>query len=218
MAVPHSKMKSHKRGDTLPIKPARSIQEIGEVIKKHGKPFELDTDDALDPQRDRLVWFIIDGRLSMVRKGDDKHLFTIIAPSLIGLTELFQTQGYHLLLAKTKCSGFCIEGTRLRALITTNPVWESVANILSFHIHSLMARDEQLMAASSYQAIRHKLMELMTYPQEMRSSISIRKFIQEGTNISRSHVVRILSELAQGKYIVVNKGKLVSIKFLPLDF
>ncbi|WP_337242198.1 helix-turn-helix domain-containing protein, partial [Proteus faecis] len=45
--------------------------------------------------------------------------------------------------------------------------------------------------------------------------INIYDYIQEYTNLARSTIIKILSDLKKGQYIVVEKGRLISLTNLP---
>ncbi|MDF3573418.1 helix-turn-helix domain-containing protein, partial [Enterobacter cloacae] len=45
--------------------------------------------------------------------------------------------------------------------------------------------------------------------------INVYDYIQEYTNLARSTIIKILSDLKKGQYIVVEKGRLLNLTALP---
>ncbi|PQQ61214.1 hypothetical protein C6H70_21800, partial [Klebsiella pneumoniae] len=54
--------------------------------------------------------------------------------------------------------------------------------------------------------VRTLLTELADYPEAYRRQINVLSFIQRRTNLSRSRIMSILSELRKGGYITVHRG------------
>jgi CRP-like cAMP-binding protein len=76
-------------------------------------------------------------------------------------------------------------------------------------------RDDVLVARSAYSVVREFLLEIHELITNHNRDINIYDYIQEYTNLARSTIIKILSDLKKGDYIVVEKGKLVSLSALP---
>ncbi|AJR00378.1 hypothetical protein F652_2389 [Enterobacteriaceae bacterium bta3-1] len=63
--------------------------------------------------------------------------------------------------------------------------------------------------------LKNKLIEIMDYPVERRRSISVASYVISRTMLSRSTIMRMLSDLLEGGYITMEKGKLLDMKNLP---
>lgn len=80
-------------------------------------------------------------------------------------------------------------------------------------------REKEFIGVESFIMIRTLILELGSYPDEYREQINVLNFIQRRTNLSRSRILFILSELRKGDYISVNRGVLMGInKRIPTDF
>jgi len=72
-----------------------------------------------------------------------------------------------------------------------------------------------LVARSAYSVVREFLLEINDLILYQNRDINVYDYIQEYTNLARSTIIKILSDLKKGKYIVVEKGKLINISSLP---
>ena len=76
-----------------------------------------------------------------------------------------------------------------------------------------------MVGVDSYLMVRTLLMELADYPEAYRQQINVLSFIQRRTNLSRSRIMSILSELRKGDYILIHRGVLKTITHpLPAHF
>jgi len=83
----------------------------------------------------------------------------------------------------------------------------------------LSMREQELMGVDSYLMVRTLLMELAGYPEAYRRKINVLNFILRRTNLSRSRIMSILSELRKGDYITIHRGVLRTIAHpLPAHF
>ena len=73
-------------------------------------------------------------------------------------------------------------------------------------------------STSSYAQIRATLLTMAKWDDALRARIGVMAYIQRRTLISRSVIAEVLAALRQGDYIRMEKGKLVCINRLPLDY
>lgn len=72
-----------------------------------------------------------------------------------------------------------------------------------------------MVARSAYSVVREFLIEINELIVDHQRDINIYDYIQEYTNLARSTIIKILSDLKKGQYIVVEKGRLISLTSLP---
>lgn len=84
-----------------------------------------------------------------------------------------------------------------------------------WYICLLSKRDDVLVARNAYSVIREFLIEIHTLITEHNRDINVYDYIQEYTNFARSTIIKILSDLKKGNYIVIEKGRLVTMNTLP---
>jgi len=58
----------------------------------------------------------------------------------------------------------------------------------------------------------------MTEKEDLRLSVNACDYIQEKTHLSRSRVMKILSDLKTGDYIEIDRGILMKINRLPDNY
>ncbi|WP_185955870.1 helix-turn-helix domain-containing protein [Limnobaculum zhutongyuii] len=90
--------------------------------------------------------------------------------------------------------------------------------MLSYYHAVFLWRDSYAHTKSSYLVVRHLLLQLNLLPKEKRYSINIAEFIQERTNLSRSYIMKVLSDLKTGGYITLRKGRLIELNHLPAKY
>ncbi|CAI1838392.1 putative DNA-binding transcriptional regulator [Serratia quinivorans] len=207
----------------LAAKPEGIFKHLCKMLAKGGTPFYLDKGEKLPKNRTQLsdvkcVFFIENGDFTLTRREDMLLFATDTAPFIFGLTELFHYPSYFELIADSPCSGNLVLVETLHEKISMAGLWPEVAQVMTYFVQQLTLRDRQLVAVDSYTMVRHKLAELMSLPEEVRQSINVQQFIHQRTGLSRSGVLKILAELQLGEYINIHKGRLISIRTLPVNY
>lgn len=205
----------------MPIKPVLALDALFDAIKPISKPFELLEGENLSIQAENpILWFFTEGLLTVIRKSDELHLQSARAKFIYGIAEAFQYRGFLLVRAEMLSKGYYISTSEFIKVINHNELWSDVAEVLSYYINMLVYRDQQLVGSNTYTIIRHKLIELMTYSESFRlkPNNSAFRYIQQRTNISRSNIFKILSELNKGSYILIEHGQLMKVYNLPSSY
>lgn len=94
-------------------------------------------------------------------------------------------------------------------------LWPELTKVLSWYICMLSKRDDVLVARSAYSVVREFLYEINDLIVQQQRDINVYDYIQEYTNLARSTIIKILSDLKKGQYIVVEKGRLLNLTALP---
>ncbi|NLS54159.1 helix-turn-helix domain-containing protein [Hafnia alvei] len=121
-------------------------------------------------------------------------------------------------MAQSDCYGTAIPALIALQALTNLCLWREVSIVLAWFIRLLSIRDEQLVGVTAYAMVRDKLLELWMESEESRMNISVYHFIQQRTLLGRSTILNILSALRKGKYIDMEKGKLIFIRQLPKHY
>ncbi|EOG8331849.1 MAG: helix-turn-helix domain-containing protein [Klebsiella sp.] len=104
-------------------------------------------------------------------------------------------------------------------IIDEQNLWHDIARILAHRLLVMAIREKEFIGVESFIMIRTLILELGSYPEEYREQINVLNFIQRRTNLSRSGILYVLSELRKGDYISVHRGVLKGInKRIPIDF
>ena len=150
---------------------------------------------------------------------------TVLAPALLGLIDNYGVFNglpdirHSSLFAETDLSGRWIAHQAAVNILNEKNLWQEMAHILTQRLMVLSMRERELLGVDSYQMVRILLMELAVYSETYRRQINVLRFIQRRTNLSRSRIMSILSELRKGGYIIIHRGVLMTIaQPLPANF
>lgn len=166
------------------------------------------------------VYLLTEGYFSLHRELDDLQLCIAKAPHIFGFSELLHpcTSATYVNFS-TDYEAYSITGEQTEKILSEKPyLWKDVAILLAFHLQFASWRDLHLLNDRAYVNIRGKLLELASQPAALRNDNSVLGYILSSTRLSRSTVMRVLKDLADGGYIEIVKGRLVSIKHLPLRY
>lgn len=170
----------------------------------------------------RFVYFLFKGSLSISVSGSDLKIGNVIERMPIGLMERFcplvdfeYTSMTPVTMIKLTWDDFddiFIKAPPHRAIELITIL--SHMTVFSLELHFERKR------SSSYQIIKPMLSRYLYRTKNYTSeSEGIADFIISRTNLSRTHVFRILASLKEGGYITVKKGRLISInKTLPNEY
>ena len=108
-----------------------------------------------------------------------------------------------------------IKREEFERIISEKNLWPEFSQLLIWYIDVLSKRDDILVARSAYSVVREFLIEINELIVHQNRDINVYDYIQEYTSLARSTIIKILSDLKKGHYIVVEKGKLKNITSLP---
>jgi CRP-like cAMP-binding protein len=168
------------------------------------------------------IYFIVEGSLAISATGNGLIVGNAIEYMPIGLMERYcplvnfeYTSMTPLVVIKLAEADFD------RIFIHSGPerVIELTKILIYMTIFSLDLHVERKQL-TSYQTIKPMLFRYLYRSQTHKHEREgLAAFIIRRTNLSRTHVFRVLADLKEGGYITVEKGKLVSInKTLPEEY
>ncbi len=79
----------------------------------------------------------------------------------------------------------------------------------------LCYREEIMLGRNSFSMIKANIECLAAMDEFMRNRINVADYIVKKTNLSRSMVMKTLSQLRSAKHIEISKGKLLAVHSLP---
>lgn len=169
-----------------------------------------------------FIYFIIEGSLAITVPGSELTIGNTIEYMPIGLMERYcplvafeYTSMTPIVVVKVSYEDF--DEIFIRA--TPERVVELTTILIYMTIFSLDLHSERRQL-TSYQTIKPMLFRYLYRSQTHQNEREgVAAFIMRRTNLSRTHVFRVLADLKEGGYITVERGKLVSInKTLPEDY
>lgn len=163
------------------------------------------------------VYLIESGMFDILRVTDGLCVGVSEGPAIAGLQELLTTSpGRHSLLPAADARVSVLSASRARSLIGEQGLWEEVSLVIAFSLSVMHYREENMLCKSAYTVVKGKLIEYMAHRAfHVARNESIGAFIQRTTTLSRSLIYNMLSDLNEGGYITVNRGRLERIFYLP---
>ncbi|MFV8868597.1 helix-turn-helix domain-containing protein [Serratia fonticola] len=163
--------------------------------------------------------YMIRSGICKLYHGPDEILInTMYIPGIIGIGGVLAANTALFLQTQTTAEIATISSQEVRQIIARNNLWE----LLSKHIYRVTNRffmlSSYLNAPTAYEILRFQLLELMREPAEFRENISAAQYIQQKTRLSRSSIMKILSQLKQGGFVKLDNGILKGICHLPLKY
>lgn len=164
------------------------------------------------------ITIFLSGAYEARRSSDDLCMFSLNERIIFGLPGMFYDAAHVYCVARSDCQIRVVPKDEFLALISANDRWQDMTKILAWYLCLLNKRDDLLIARNAYTVVREFLVEINDIFHQHNREVNIYDYIQEYSNLARSTIVKILSELKKGNYIEVNKGKLLKIYSLPERF
>ncbi|MDU6924389.1 helix-turn-helix domain-containing protein [Franconibacter helveticus] len=180
-------------------------------------PFDVDKKNKLIFKKEGrpIGYVILKGSVSVHRLHDDLTIDFLEAPSLIGLANLLSGPLDIYLRPTGAARVATLTQAQAYEIIRANNLWELIAHHIAHQLNWLYSHSTHLTAPTAYEIIRFQLLKLMTETQPVRDDVTVERYIRDKTNLSRSGIMRVLSELRKGGYIEMENGRLTGIKHLP---
>lgn len=161
------------------------------------------------------IHIIVSGEVEFRRSSDDLCIFTLQGQCIFGVSAIFYNSTHMHGVVRSNAVVRSINKEEFHRLMTQHDLWPDLTKVLAWYICMLSKRDDVLVARSAYSVVREFLIEINELIVQQQRDINIYDYIQEYTNLARSTIIKILSDLKKGQYIVVEKGRLLSLTTLP---
>lgn len=162
----------------------------------------------------RKIYFLLDGAMiSFVGENEKKqNLGIITSPAIVGLGQLAPAGAIAQHEAIAPCMVDSINVDDFIKIIEEKQLWPDVINVMVTFINSLAARTATSGLQSAYEIIRSYLIYMDSETAcAIKERYTVVKYMQTFSRLSRSIILKILSELKAGGFIKMEKGKLVRI-------
>ncbi|WP_228350933.1 MULTISPECIES: helix-turn-helix domain-containing protein [Limnobaculum] len=201
----------------MPERPEETIIGLMSLVQGMGKR-ELIKPGVIIPSDGPDIIIFHEGEVELRRKSDDLLLFSSENRQLIGLPMSETYQRFCYLHTNSVCDIELVERNAFFQAVETKHRWLDVITVLSYYHAVFLWRDSYAHTKSSYLVVRHLLLQLSLMSEDKRYHINITEFIQERTNLSRSYIMKVLSDLKLGGYITLKKGRLLELNYLPIKY
>lgn len=199
---------------TFPQKPITELYRLTDLFTDYNKLTRVER-FTLIPIKPNTVTLIHGGQFSLIRSSDRLLFEKQTAPALYGLSGNVRNLAYLRIYADSQCHYQLVPHDVFMQRLTDNHATHLIPAILSWHIESLLYRDEMMMGRNSYQMIKGNIIHINELDEFMRSKINVADFIVKRTNLSRSIVMKVLSIMRSKNHIDVKRGKLLVVNQLP---
>lgn len=179
----------------------------------------INTRYTISATQKAVCYFVRKGAVSLYRQPDNILIELFDAPTLRGAIPLPPgTESVYTIKVIVPSEIAMLSREAFFELLHRHRLWELFAKhqlaINSIGVEKMF----KLTAPTTYNIVRHQLYELINMPEEVRDNILAETYIRSKTRISRSGIMRILSDLKDGGYIVIVKGILKEVHNLPENY
>lgn len=198
----------------MPQKPLAELYRLADIFNSYGNWHRAEKNTSI-PMRDGFICVIRGGLFSVLRKSDRLLIEKCSAPSLLGLARNFNKKSYFRIQADSECHYQLIPFDIFMSEVEKNQCQSQLYKVFSWIIEFFCHREEMMLGHNSYLMIKGNLMSLDRMDEFMKNKINVADYIVKRTNLSRSMVMKTLSQLRQENYVEIHKGKLISLHALP---
>lgn len=160
------------------------------------------------------IYFLLEGAMiGAVGENEKKqNLGIVVSPSIIGLGQLNSAGALAQYEAISPCMVDSVSVNDFIKVIETHRLWPDLVNIMIATINQLAARSAMSGLQSAYGIIRSNLLYMDSETTcTLKERYTVVKYMQPFSRLSRSIILKILSELKAGGFIEMEKGKLIRI-------
>nr|WP_216668374.1 helix-turn-helix domain-containing protein [Cronobacter sakazakii] len=204
------------------VKPLHHLDALQRHLAPSGTPFDIDAHCELsfiNEQGEQQCWFFKEGSLNVWREENHIHVDLMTSPLYLSFSDAVIPEPLrYTLITETPCRGFRMPVRRAIEIIEHRQLWKSFCHWQTWLMRWFEWRDAHFIGTTTYSQIRSTLLTMAAWSPEVRAQVGVIHHIQNHTHISRSVIAEILAELRKGKYIEMQKGKLVAVNKLPLNY
>jgi hypothetical protein len=173
---------------------------------------------SLQQYAEPMSFILHEGTAALYRGQDHLLMANVKAPLVIGLNLLMESNGELYLQARGVIRYEIVPRSVFEEEIRSKSLWESLAYAYMFSSKRFLQNNFVSSGVSTYDLVRNNLLALMNETEELRLATNACDYIQEKTLLSRSGIMKMLSDLKQGGHIELNRGVLLSINKLPAKY
>ncbi|QUT15773.1 helix-turn-helix domain-containing protein [Rahnella inusitata] len=216
-------MQREKKRSSISLRDFKPVEDI-EILLKALAPHAIPI-SACKGQRfsylsnGRPMCYLIEtGSVTIHRASDGRILSTADAPFLLGTSNYIIPLDPVYISANESMKIGVISIDDLSSRLEVDNLWKAFSMMLLFTASNYLHHNLNMVRPTSYDNVRIYILELNKEPDEIKSKTNLARYIQDRTLLSRSHIMKIISELRKGGYIDVHRGMLLSVTSLPKEF
>ena len=201
-------------------KPLRHIEKMVEYLQPYSTEMIYPKGAVIRYTVDniRYCFLLHKGSVALHRRGDGMVLNSESTPFVFGISNQLSNEEHMYIRALDECCVGQIPLAKANEIIAKHNLWESLSHLVIYTTGRIYDHCMAVTQMSAYDIIRFQLLELMGEPDSIRLHITAANYIIDRSYLSRSGIMRILSELRTGGYIIMEKGVLMEVRHLPLKY
>ncbi|MEQ0826530.1 helix-turn-helix domain-containing protein [Enterobacter dykesii] len=201
----------------------KPINDITKIISAISEPSNIRT--AITRQvistntyHEPMTVVIHEGLMAAYRTSDLLLLRYFQAPFIIGINALTDMNDGITYKAYSNVRYELLPRDSVLEKIDKANLWRETALLFMFGLKRFAEAYKSSAGLSTYELIRLNLLALMEEDEELRQTINVSDYIQDKTRLSRSRVMKILSDLREGDFIEMKRGILLKVNKLPENY
>lgn len=166
----------------------------------------------------KMCFMLLEGKCDIKRYGDALIVCAIESPSIVGLSDLIPDPSNLFVQSTSTIEYLYLPLDDVLQYVEKQNLWKNVSYCLMYVSSRFNIYFKTNSGISTYQLICNLLNDLSEEEFETRATVSAAKYILDRAPISRSCVMKILSSLNKGGYIVIKRGLLIRKNVLPEQY
>ncbi len=201
-------------------KPVEHIQKLIESFQSQAKEMIITSHHPLNlsEPNSAFCFLLHRGHVNLFNPKRNLVLNTEHAPFVFGFSKLCSSAPSMALIPSSDAAFSVLPLANACDIVAKKQLWQSLSYLLMYISSRVYDHSTRLSQMNSYETVRNILMELCEESEELRAETSVLHYIQSRCYLSRSGIMRILSELRAGNYITIQDGTLVDVHTLPKKF
>lgn len=159
------------------------------------------------------IFLLVEGFANIRRRDDNLILGTVFAPYVLGVSLIPSSGVYYSIELGPESSLYQLSQIHALTMIKSEGLYREWMRVASYKIALLYERDRNILLENSYDIVCRMLTQLSEFPIYFREHISVIKFIEERTILSRSSIQRILQDMKKKSHIEMEDGRLIKIDY-----
>lgn len=165
-----------------------------------------------------MCYLIEEGSVT-IHRSDNSIISTAYAPIILGMGNHNTPSDMGYLISRKSVEIGMISTEKLLVKLNALGMWKELSKLLLFITNQYLQLNLETGAStSSYEKVRTAILALDDEMPEIKQDIVAARYIQDRTGFSRSHVMKIMSDLKKGGYINVKRGVLVHVGVMPVGY
>lgn len=198
-------------------KPVQDFQDVIDITMPFGQVLYAKKGQILHftYQNKKVCYILHSGSITLNRRCDGIVINSERAPLILGIASHLMREDNIYVKAMESCQFSRISLERFYLLIESYNLWKNLCNMLIYVSSRVFEHCAQITQLNSVELVCLQLKELISETELVRSNITAANYIQNRTYLSRSNIMRILSELRNENTITLHRGVLMSINNEP---